>query len=85
MESPKCSFASCEHEVVGTAQIVSLSLSESEVLQLRYEIEMKYLCGVHYNDQFKKYVYWHNKKVCWSLQGCKAEENQTGGDWARHS
>ena len=62
MESPKCSFASCEHEVVGTAQIVSLSLSESEVLQLRYEIEMKYLCGVHYNDQFKKYVYWHNKK-----------------------
>ena len=62
MESPKCSFASCELEVVGTAQIVSLSLSESEVLQLRYEIEMKYLCGVHYNDQFKKYVYWHNKK-----------------------
>ena len=62
MESPKCSFASCEHEVEGTAQIVSLSLSESEVLQLRYEIEMKYLCGVHYNDQFKKYVHWHNKK-----------------------
>ena len=29
MESPKCSFASCEHEDVGTAQIVSLSLSES--------------------------------------------------------
>ena len=23
---------------------------------------MKYLCAVHYNDQFKKYVYWHKKK-----------------------
>ena len=59
MKSSKCSLAFCEHEAVGTAQIVSLSLSESEV---RYKIDMKYLCGVHYNDQFKKYVYWHNKK-----------------------
>ena len=62
MELSKCSFPSCEPEVVGTGQIVKLSLSESEVLQYRYEMDMKYLCGVHYNDQFKKYVYWHNKK-----------------------
>ena len=41
---------------------LSLRLSESEVLHFRYEIGMKYLCGVHYNDKFKKYVYWHNKK-----------------------
>ena len=59
MDSPKCSFASCGHEVVGTAQMLSLSLSESEVWQFKYEIDMKYLCGVHYNDQFKKYVCWH--------------------------
>ena len=56
MESSKCSFPFCAPEVVGTAQIVKLSLSESEVLQYRY------LCGVHSNEQFKKYVHWHNKK-----------------------
>ena len=67
-----------EHEVVGTAQILNLSLSESEGLQFRYEIDIKYLCGVHDNDEFKKYVYWHNKKCADPYQ--KAEENQTGFD-----
>ena len=56
MESPKCSFASCEHEVVGTAQIVGLSLSESEVLQFRYDIDMEYLCGVVRGQKISKTV-----------------------------
>ena len=30
---------------------------------------MKYLCGVHYDDQFKKYVYWHKNKFADPCQG----------------
>ena len=58
MASTKCSFPSCESDVL--AKIVSLS--ESEILQLRYGSDMKCLCDPHYSDQFKKYNSWHSRK-----------------------
>ena len=66
MASPKCSLPSCENEILGTAHVISLSPSESEVLFYRFGIDMKYLCNPHYKDQFTKYISWHNKKVFWS-------------------
>ena len=62
MASPKCSLPSCENEISGTAHVISLSPSESEVLFYRLGIDMKYLCNPHYKDQFTKYISWHNKK-----------------------
>ena len=41
MASTKCSFPSCESDVL--AKIVSLSESEREILQLRYGSDMKCL------------------------------------------
>ena len=53
MASIKCSFPSCESDV--SAKIVSLSESESEILQLGYGSDMKCLCDPYYSDQFQKY------------------------------
>ena len=60
MASTKCSFPSCESDV--SAKVVSLSESESEILQLRFGSDMKCLCDPHYSDQFKKYNSWHSRK-----------------------
>ena len=86
MASPKCSLPSCENEILGTAHVISLSPSESEVLFYRLGIDMKYLCNPHYKDQFNKYISWHNKKVFWSLPPSQeANKNQTGGDKSGNS
>jgi len=58
MASIRCSFPSSESDV--SAKIVSLS--EIEILQLRYSTDMKCLCDPHYSDQFKKYSIWHSRK-----------------------
>ena len=58
MASIWCSFPSCECDVL--AKIVSLS--ESEILQLRYSTNLECLCDPHYSDQFKKYSSWHSRK-----------------------
>ena len=39
MASPKCSLPSCENEISGTAHVISLSPSESEVLFYRFGID----------------------------------------------
>ena len=63
MASQKCAFPSCDSFSLGPAKhYVGFSRSESEVLMLRFGSDMKRLCGPHYNDQFKKYISWHNKK-----------------------
>ena len=63
MASQKCALPSCDSDSSGPAkQYVDLTTSESEVLMLRFGNDMKCLCGPHYNDQFKKYISWHNKK-----------------------
>ena len=63
MASQKCAFPSCDSFSLGPAKhYVGFSRSESEVLMLRFGSDTNCLCGPHYNNQFKKYISWHNKK-----------------------
>ena len=63
MDPQKCAFLSCDSDSLGPVkQYVRLSTTESEVIMLRIGSDMKCLCGPHYNDYFKKYIGWNNKK-----------------------
>ena len=59
MASLKCGLPSCDARVKIRFIVNS---SESEVLQFRFGVEVKQLCGPHYVDQFTRYQGWHSRK-----------------------
>ena len=59
MASLRCDLPSCD---VRENISVMVNSSESEVLQFRFGVEVKILCGPHYQDQFTRYQGWHSRK-----------------------
>ena len=73
MASLRCDLPSCD---VCENISVMVNSSESEVLQFRFGVEVKILCGPHYQDQFTRYQGWHSRKCSDPYsKHCKKSQN----------